>query len=65
MDQIAKSMAQFTVWTLIVVGSLCMLLSPIARYTTGKEMYMWAFLGASFVALIVALAINRLLRTNA
>jgi hypothetical protein len=38
-----------------------MLLSPIARYKTGEEQYLWIFLGVSFVALIIALAINKLL----
>jgi hypothetical protein len=65
MDNIVKSLAQLIVWILITVGGLCMLLSPIARYATGEEQYLWIFLGASFVALVIALAINKLLSTIA
>jgi hypothetical protein len=63
MDNIFKSLAQLIVWTFIAIGGLCMLLSPVARYATGEDLYLWIFLGASFLALILALAINKILRT--
>ena len=63
MDNLLKAMAQFTVWALIFIGGACMLLSPIARYATGEEFYLWILLGASFVALLLALGINKLLQT--
>ena len=63
MDNLLKAMGQFTVWALIFIGSACMLLSPIARYATGEEFYLWVLLGASFVALLLALAITKLLQT--
>ena len=63
MDNLVKSLAQFIVWLLISIGSLCMILSPVARFATGEELYLWIALGASFAALILALAINRLIRS--
>jgi hypothetical protein len=37
-----------------------MLLSPVARYATGEEQYLWIALGASFVALVLALGVSKI-----
>jgi hypothetical protein len=60
MDSTRKTLAQYLVWVLIFIGCLCMLLSPVARYATGEEQYLWITLCASFVALILALGVNKL-----
>lgn len=64
MDSLVKSLAQFLVWLLICIGCLCMLLSPVARYATGEELYLWIALGASFVALMLALGVYKLARAR-
>lgn len=60
MDSMVRTLAQCLVWALTFIGCLCMLLSPVARYATGEELYLWIALGASFVALIMALGVYKL-----
>jgi hypothetical protein len=60
MDSIVRSLAQFLVWALIFIGCACMILSPVARYATGEELYLWIALGTSFVALMLALGVYKL-----
>ena len=64
MDSMARTLAQYLVWALTFIGCLCMLLSPVARYATGEELYLWVTLGASFVALILALGVYKLVQAR-
>ena len=49
----------FTIWTLLLTGCLAAMLSPIARYITGDEFWLWIVAGTGGALLILAYILTR------
>lgn len=62
MTQIFRTLASVTVWILFLVGCLGLLLSPVVRYVTGDEFSLWAAMGISLIAFMLALVVIKLTR---
>ena len=55
---------KFLVWILFLVGCASFLASPLARYVTGEDFWLWVMVGISFGALAMALGIIKLIRVE-
>ena len=62
MSNMLKSLSLTIVWILFLVGCGSFLISPLARYVTGEDFWLWIAVGVSFSALVLALGIIKLIR---
>ena len=51
----------FIIWTLLVTGCFAAMLSPIARYITGDEFWLWIAAGTGGALLILAYMLTRVI----
>lgn len=64
MSNVLKALSLTVVWILFLVGCGSFLISPLARYVTGEDFWLWIAVGVSFSALILALGIIKLIRVE-
>ena len=62
MAQIFKTLTSITIWILFFIGGLSFLISPMTRYITGEEFWLWITLGISFIAFTFALVIIKFIQ---
>jgi len=64
MSNMFKALSLTVVWILFLVGCSSFLISPLARYMTGEDFWLWVMVGISFTALVLALGIIKLVRVE-
>jgi hypothetical protein len=64
MSNIFKALSLTVVWILFLVGCGSFFISPLTRYVTGEDFWLWVTVGISFIALILALGIIKLIRAD-
>jgi len=64
MSNLFKALSLTVVWILFLVGCGSFLVSPLTRYVTGEEYWLWVTVGISFIALVLALGIIKLIRAD-
>jgi hypothetical protein len=62
MQNTFKSLSLTAVWILFLAGCVSFLISPVARYVTGEEFWLWIAVGVSFIALVLALGFIKLVQ---
>ena len=62
MTQIFKTLTSIMVWFLCFIGGLSFLISPMTRYITGEDFWLWIALGISFIAFTFALIIIKFIQ---
>lgn len=60
---IFKDLIPVSVWILLAIGCLSTLMSPVIRYITGVETYLWISLGVGVFTLSMALVLSEIVKT--
>ncbi len=64
MSQGVKVLASITFWMLFFIGCFSLLLSPVARYVTREDLWLWVAVGISTTALLLALMLSKIIEAE-